>query len=139
MQLFTTIGLLGFFLLDFKANIRNPTAQLIEILLASFMMFDVIFLTYLVGCRLSFWHYCEWLVVIGYTLVLALLELHKIGMNSQIFEFSLLITRFLFSVSRTFILIHSLLHKDKIMNSKIDLSLEEMKKPQVASEPEYDN
>lgn len=71
-----------FFISNFRINIKNNTAKIFEIFIASLMLTDICLLIYLASGILTIWLIIESIVIIIYTVTIFLLEFHEIGSKS---------------------------------------------------------
>jgi len=87
------------------------------------MVLDISLLIYLSKCSFNIGLITEIILIIGYSIVVVLLEIHQIGDKSQIIEFYLLLFRLFFLVLRCiFITSNLILNKKRKKESSIMLN-----------------
>lgn len=116
LQFCVVLSLIIYFACDFSVNIQNPVAKVIELVLACVMILDISLIIYLESCRFNLVTILECFLILVYSVVIFLLEIHEIKNKSQLVEFYLLIFRVVFLVLRTGLIINNMYdqHKKKV-------------------------
>ena len=79
-----------------------------EVVLASLMIIDILVYSIISSCAINPIIILEWTIVLGYLVVLYLLEVQGLGETDEIIEFTLLICRLLFVILRSVLIVVNL-------------------------------